>query len=537
MIRILLMTMTMIAIGCGDGPDKKFTKIPDPTNNPPNNKSNNNNNTSTNNNNSVTNNVTNNIVSPNNIPDLCGNGQLDPGEVCDPLAIGADRCPTECPSNLECSTITLVGSAENCTARCEVRPVGCIDDDGCCSLGCDSTTDNDCMNVCGNGIVEENETCDGNCPTTCNDNNACTSDMLTGSPQTCDVECVSVPINSCRNGDGCCPAGCTSQNDNDCVCNPTTSCQTLGYSCGTLNNGCQTVSCGMCSGNQTCQNNTCVNTVVNRVGDACTTTAQCGAGLECATQANEGFAGGYCTKICLSDSECGSGAHCSSVGGNGGMCVKSCASNNECSRTGYECYQGIGDGRLECWHVANGNGAIGTPCTYNGQCSGGQAGFCIRQANTPDFYQGYCSASCVTNSDCGNTNSYHCWRSNAGNAEGVCVAKTCNRAGYLVFNSNPTIDSLNECWPAGTGSRGVGVACEGVWQCGGGTDGICLRPPTANLANGYCSLICESSGFCPGGSTCWQDAVCVDNCTFDFDCRSSEGYVCANADGIDFCWM
>jgi hypothetical protein len=33
---------------------------------------------------------------------------------------------------------------------------------------------------CGNGIVEPGENCDGNCPTSCDDGDVCTRDMLRG---------------------------------------------------------------------------------------------------------------------------------------------------------------------------------------------------------------------------------------------------------------------------------------------------------------------------------------------------------------------
>ena len=47
--------------------------------------------------------------------------------------------------------------------------------DGCCPAGCNLTVDSDCSATCGNGVVEAGETCDGvNCPTDCNDGNACT---------------------------------------------------------------------------------------------------------------------------------------------------------------------------------------------------------------------------------------------------------------------------------------------------------------------------------------------------------------------------
>jgi len=71
---------------------------------------------------------------------------------------------------------------------------------------------------CGNGVVESGETCDppSSCSTSCNDGNACTTDQITGSIAKCDVSCTHTAITSCTSGDGCCPAGCNSDNDGDC---------------------------------------------------------------------------------------------------------------------------------------------------------------------------------------------------------------------------------------------------------------------------------------------------------------------------------
>ena len=70
---------------------------------------------------------------------------------------------------------------------------------------------------CGDGIVEGSETCDGACPVSCTDADACTADGLTGAAATCDVVCAHTPITACAGGDGCCPGGCTGLNDSDCL--------------------------------------------------------------------------------------------------------------------------------------------------------------------------------------------------------------------------------------------------------------------------------------------------------------------------------
>lgn len=70
--------------------------------------------------------------------------------------------------------------------------------------------------TCGDGVVQAPEICDGDCPTSCDDGAACTTDELTGSADECTAACTFAEITSCANGDGCCPAGCDATNDDDC---------------------------------------------------------------------------------------------------------------------------------------------------------------------------------------------------------------------------------------------------------------------------------------------------------------------------------
>ncbi|MBO6938224.1 MAG: CAP domain-containing protein [Deltaproteobacteria bacterium] len=139
----------------------------------------------------------------------CGNGSLDPGEVCD------GDCPTSCPAPATCETIALQGTAAECTARCVTSDISsCTNGDGCCPSGCNATNDNDCDAMCGNGVVEPGERCDGDCPTSCS-SSACTTRTLVGSG--CNRRCESAPVTTCASGDGCCPSGCSLPGDADCA--------------------------------------------------------------------------------------------------------------------------------------------------------------------------------------------------------------------------------------------------------------------------------------------------------------------------------
>lgn len=70
--------------------------------------------------------------------------------------------------------------------------------------------------LCGNGIFDEGETCDGDCPVECIDPDLCTANELIGSAQMCDAACSFKPTVTCVPNDGCCPMGCFAGNDNDC---------------------------------------------------------------------------------------------------------------------------------------------------------------------------------------------------------------------------------------------------------------------------------------------------------------------------------
>ena len=124
-------------------------------------------------------------------------------------------CPQTCNDGVFCTSDTRVGDPANCTAACVFTPItACINGDGCCAAGCDTSTDSDCSATCGDGVVDAGEACDGNCPTTCDDGVLCTKDTLVGSASNCSAQCSFTDITTCDNGDGCCPAGCA--NDNDC---------------------------------------------------------------------------------------------------------------------------------------------------------------------------------------------------------------------------------------------------------------------------------------------------------------------------------
>ena len=140
------------------------------------------------------------LANDNDCSATCGDGVVSDGEACDSAL--DDSCPVACDDSNVCTTDSLVGSADNCTASCQFDPVEvCQNDDGCCAPGCNANDDNDCAPVCGNDVVEAGESCDGNCLSTCFDGDFCTDDIRTGSADSCDVACTFTDVTVlCRRG-------------------------------------------------------------------------------------------------------------------------------------------------------------------------------------------------------------------------------------------------------------------------------------------------------------------------------------------------
>lgn len=180
-------------------------------------------------------------ASPSPAAAACGNGVPEPGEICD----GAS-CPTECPFQDECSPTALEGSASDCTAQCTMRSItDCVSGDGCCAAGCKYPDDQDCPRSCGDGVVDPPEVCEPRsteqaCPTSCDDMDPCTADMLSGRPEDCNVKCSHMQITAAVPGDQCCPPGANANSDSDCkpmcnngvkeageTCDPVSSCPTV----------------------------------------------------------------------------------------------------------------------------------------------------------------------------------------------------------------------------------------------------------------------------------------------------------------------
>ena len=317
----------------------------------------------------------------------------------------SDFCTTDSCSGGTCSHVTITSCANN---------------DGCCPVGCTSANDNNCAAtaVCGNGIREGTEKCDGtnfggatcagvlgagytgtlkcyaagtsneckfdtsSCipPCTCpSDNNICTTDICENNAcqhipitdcctsvsqctngGTCKTgvcsnnKCSYPTITSCKSNDGCCASGCNALNDNDCA-----------SVCGN----------GIREGTEKCDDGGKTS------GDGCSSSCVIEAGYTCNTATPN-----VCTKSCspsCSGKECGSdgcdgscgsctNAHGTTSCSAAGICQPVCSSgytNCDGDRTnGCEtCACTPNCGTRTCGPVPNGCGGTSATC---GSCSG-----------------------------------------------------------------------------------------------------------------------------------------------------------------------
>ncbi len=237
----------------------------------------------------------------------CGDGKLDPGEVCDwdiaPGKPGACALESECVDDGNaCTTEQFFGSAEGCDATCtSFQERSCTDSDGCCPDGCNPNNDSDCSMNCDNGVIDDGETCDppGTCPTIddCTSEDACQRPILTGSASSCSAACGTESITACADGDGCCPANCTDENDDDCM--PST---------------------GMCNDGTLNQGENCDPGIAAGMPGACPASdADCDDSNACTTDTAVGMAAD-CSGMCMNDAI----TACTNADG---CCVPSCTPN------------------------------------------------------------------------------------------------------------------------------------------------------------------------------------------------------------------
>ncbi|MCA9667787.1 MAG: hypothetical protein KC503_19440 [Myxococcales bacterium] len=378
--------------------------------------------------------------------------------------------------------------------------------------------------VCGNGVVEAAERCDtkiaddkpGACPKSCDDGNVCTKDELFDG-DTCDARCEHTPITACVKGDGCCPAGCDANNDDDC--SPT---------CGN----------GSVEAPEKCDTKIADGTV-----GACPKDCE----DENACTKDTLLNGGTCGAICQNSpiTACANGDGC---------CPSGCNANNDddCSAS---CGNGAVEGTEKCDTAitAGQPGACPQSCDDQNACTadtllnGGTCGAVCQNSpiSTCKNGDGCCPTGCNANNDddcspsCGNRTvegTEKCDTAIVAGDPGACPTD-CND------NNTCTRDAL-----LNGGTCGATCANNAISQCTNG-DGCC--PSGCNAVNDNdCSATCgngvvegseqcdtgivSGAGACPtgcdDGNTCTADTL-LNGGTCGATCSNQPITQCTNGDG------
>ena len=150
------------------------------------------------------------------VSESCGDGVVGTSETCD-FGSTSSPCPSSCEDDNPCTADSRTGSAAQCNVVCMHVPIVMLRNaDGCFPPNANAVVDTDCHPVCGNGVQEAGEICDGNCASSCDDGDACTSDRMNGSTSSCDVACNHTTL-APGPRDGCCPRGANMAIDADCA--------------------------------------------------------------------------------------------------------------------------------------------------------------------------------------------------------------------------------------------------------------------------------------------------------------------------------
>lgn len=306
---------------------------------------------------------------------------------------------------------------------------------------------------CGDGNPDPGETCDGNCPVSCDDRDPCTKDVLTGSDMSCSLKCEHSQITKDAGGDGCCLQGHIKSQDADC----SLECAKDG-DCGAGADGCNA---------RVCNSGKCE--------------AKALTGTECT----------YSTGVRTYPGVCKSGSCAAFADGTG--CIRS----EHCPKTSSPCMTlGCNTSTYSCeWerHPGVSCGAGGT-CDASGNCELPQAG-----SGSGGSTGG--GSSCASNADC-----------NDGEIplRGQCITNTCVNGACVErnFEGSYCMEQTGRCQADGSCAvdRPHG-ACVIADNCGGAADpcwrytcdaGTCVRHADvgASCGDGVDQGVCEAGGVC-----------------------------------------
>lgn len=470
----------------------------------------------------------------------CGNGHLDPGEICDPL----DSCKTVCPP-VGCQLFSLTG-AGTCQASCEAAGMQamCVNGDGCCPTGCTSASDTDCSAMCGNGLVEGTEICDGNCPSTCQPL-GCQLRTMQGSATTCNAQCVNGGMQTlCASGDGCCPTGCEAATDSDCAVtcgngkldpgetcdgNCPTSCPAMGCTLRVLTgtaSACN-VSCvdapspqmACLNGDACCPtgcNNTndnncaarCGNSVVE-MGETCDPQSACTTTMtSCVNNAN--------TIVTMVGSPAQCTFACTRKQRTCGPVDTYCPTNVTCGPTADSDCAGCGNSRIETGETCDPPATCMsqmTACTSdkdNVRVSSGSTAACTYKCTTTTRVCGAADGFCPTG--CGPAADPDCAGCGNGKIE-TALGETCDVAPASTLCTTFSCNDNNPCTVDAkvVGADACHVTCThtGITTCSLATPGDMCCPTNCNATNDTdCKAVC-GNGIVEGGETCDPATSCA----------------------------
>ena len=373
-----------------------------------------------------------------------------------------------------------------------------------------SPPDSGMDNPIGGSCTDADDCTSGGCVTSVYPGGYCTAGCNT-----------STSSGSCPSGSHC---GLTGSSDSGiCLesCTQDSDCGRSDYSCLDTDN----------DGNSECYP---VGSGSTDVGGSCSVVTDCSGGEngDCVSEGTT-YKGGYCTwRFCNASNSCPSGSHCSFDSSGDGYCLKDCSTDGDCRTSGYSCYDVDGDSTDECYVAGTGSQSVGESCQGLWECDSGENASC---PNNHHFTDGYCLKTGCGNSGVSCGSGTHCVFSSTTSSacfQDCTFDSDCSRSGYSCFDVDGDFDQ--ECYPAGTGSKGVGSTCQTTADCSGGDWAYCARDL---FADGYCSKYCgNGQGSCGPDSTCFtfnsqNIDLCLQDCTTDADCTRS-GYSCSSQHSV-----
>ncbi len=184
-------------------------------------------------------------------------------------------------------------------------------------------------------------------------------------------------------------------------------------------------------------------------------------------------------------------------------------------------------------------------CALPGDPGAGRAAFCLTDIVSAGWpMEGWCSATCTTNADCGDDSVCGALPDGNGGTFGFCAPTCCAEVsegqacetGRLCTTSLFGDDIAATACVPGTPGIADGAPCQTFGDCD--VNSVCRNDPF-QFPNGSCTTLkCVTDADCAsaGDGRCVDfqdgvDPVCVDACNTNADCREADGYRCIDRGG------